>query len=51
MIKKVVILLISDRTYVCPVCGHIMDRDEQATKNTDEEGLRIYRQLHSLLFA
>lgn len=43
-------LQLSDRTYECPVCGHVMDRDEQAAKNIDEEGLRIYRQLQSLLF-
>ena len=44
-------LQLSDRTYECPVCGHVMDRDEQAAKNIDEEGLRIYRQLQNLLFA
>lgn len=32
-------------------CGHVMDRDEQAAKNIDEEGLHIYRQLQNLLFA
>lgn len=25
-------LQLSDRTYECPVCGHVMDRDEQAAK-------------------
>ena len=44
-------LQLSDRMYECPVCGHVMDRDEQAAKNIDEEGLRIYRQLQNLLFA
>ena len=43
-------LQLSDRMYICPVCGHVMDRDEQAAKNIDEEGLRIYRQLQSFLF-
>lgn len=34
-------LQLSDRTYVCPVCGNIIDRDEQAAINIDLEGLRI----------
>ena len=25
-------LKLSDRTYLCQVCGHAMDRDEQAVK-------------------
>lgn len=48
--KEKIQLQLSDRTYVCPVCGHVMDRDEQAAKNIDEEGIRIYRQLQNLLF-
>ncbi len=34
-------LRLSDRTYVCPVCGNLIDRDEQAAINIDLEGLRI----------
>lgn len=26
-------LKMSDRTYICPRCGHVMDRDEQAAIN------------------
>ena len=35
-------LTLDERTYVCPVCGNIMDRDEQAGINLDREGLRIF---------
>lgn len=34
-------LTISDRTYLCPKCGNIMDRDEQAAKNILEEARRL----------
>ena len=34
-------LKLSDRTYICPECGHVMDRDYQAAVNLDREGLRI----------
>lgn len=34
-------LQLSDRTYVCPVCGNLIDRDEQAAINIDLERLRI----------
>jgi len=34
-------LKLSDRTYVCPVCGIAIDRDEQAAGNIDAEGLRL----------
>ena len=34
-------LKLSDRTYICPKCGHVMDRDHQAAVNIDEEGLRM----------
>lgn len=37
-------LKLSDRTYVCPECGHVMGRDHQAAINIREEGLRIYTQ-------
>ena len=36
-------LSLSERTYVCPVCGNVMDRDEQAALNIDDEGMRILR--------
>ena len=34
-------LKLNDRTYICPKCGHVMDRDYQAAVNIDREGLRI----------
>jgi putative transposase len=34
-------LTLKDRTYVCPACGHAMNRDHQAAVNIDQEGLRI----------
>ena len=27
---------------VCPHCGHVMDRDEQAAVNIDIEGMRVF---------
>lgn len=35
-------LTLSDRTYICPHCGHVMDRDEQAAVNIDIEGMRVF---------
>ncbi len=35
-------LELSDRTYICPVCGNVMGRDRQAAQNLDNEGLRIF---------
>ncbi len=35
-------LSLSDRTYICPACGHAIDRDKQAAINLDNEGLRIF---------
>ena len=35
-------LKLSDRLYVCPKCGHLIDRDWQAAINILDEGLRIY---------
>ena len=35
-------LKLSDRTYICPKCGHEIDRDYQAAQNIDNEGLRIF---------
>lgn len=34
-------LKLNDRTYICPKCGHVMDRDYQAAVNIDREGLRM----------
>ena len=30
-------LKLKDRTYVCPKCGHVMDRDYQAAVNIDKD--------------
>ena len=38
-------LTLSDRTYVCPVCGNIMDRDAHAAVNIRDEALRILGEL------
>lgn len=35
-------LKLSERIYLCPVCGHVMDRDYQAAVNIREEALRIF---------
>ena len=34
-------IALKDRTYICPLCGHVMDRDHQAAVNLREEALRI----------
>ena len=34
-------LKLSDRTYVCPKCGHAMDRDKQAARNILNEAKRM----------
>ena len=34
-------ITLKDRTYICPSCGHVMDRDYQAAVNLREEALRI----------
>ena len=36
-------LQLSDRLYVCPECGNLMDRDWQAAMNILDDGIRIYR--------
>lgn len=38
-------LMLKDRTYICPVCGHVMDRDEQAAVNIRKEALRIFNNI------
>lgn len=40
-------LTLSDRTYVCPVCGNTMDRDAHAAVNIREEALRILAELQA----
>lgn len=35
-------LKLSERTYVCPCCGTVMDRDHNAAVNIREEGKRIF---------
>ena len=40
-------LKITDRTYRCHSCGHIMDRDLNASSNLRIEGLRIITEGHS----
>ena len=32
---------LSDRTYICPVCGNVMDRDKQTTINICNEAIRM----------
>jgi putative transposase len=42
-------LTLSDRQWVCPVCGCIHDRDVNASKNIKREGLRILVELQPQL--
>ena len=35
-------LALSDRVYICPECGLVIDRDKNAAINIKTEGLRIY---------
>ena len=37
-------LKLNDRTYICPVCGHVMDRDYQAAQNIRDEAFRIFQE-------
>lgn len=36
-------LKLSDRTYACPMCGNVMDRDCQAAINIRNEAVALYR--------
>lgn len=38
-------LSLSDRTYICPKCGHVMERDKQAAINILNEAVRIWKEL------
>lgn len=38
-------LTLSDRTYICPKCGHVMGRDKQAAINILNEAVRIWKEL------
>ena len=38
-------LKLNDRTYICPKCGHVMDRDYQAACNIREEGLHLFAEV------
>lgn len=40
-------LTLADRTYHCPACGHVINRDLNAALNLRKEGLRIYTEGHS----
>jgi putative transposase len=35
----------SQKYWICPVCGVLHDRDENASKNINEEGLRVLRNM------
>ena len=36
-------LKLSDRTWICPYCGEVIDRDYNAACNIKDEGIRIYK--------
>ena len=40
-------LSLSDRSYLCPSCGHTIDRDLNAAINLRNEGMRIYTVGHT----
>ena len=42
-------LELSDRLYICPRCGHVLDRDENAAINIREEGYRIYKKTYQII--
>lgn len=35
-------LALSERTYICPSCGAVIDRDVNAAINIKNEGIRLY---------
>ena len=37
-------LKLSDRQWICPVCGEVIDRDYNAACNIKDEGIRIYKE-------
>ena len=44
-------ITLSDRTYICPACGNITGRDEQAAGNIDLEGLREFAEAYKAFAA
>lgn len=45
-------LTLKDRIFVCPMCGHTQERDEQASQNIEKEGCRILSTLgHNGIYA
>jgi len=39
--NKKVDLTLKDRTYICEICGNVLDRDFNASKNIRDEGIKI----------
>ena len=39
-------LKLSDRTYICPECGNVIDRDYQASVNLERYGETVYQQIY-----
>jgi IS605 OrfB family transposase len=35
-------MTLSDRVFICPICGLIINRDKNASINIDKEGVRLY---------
>ncbi|MCR0336731.1 transposase [[Clostridium] innocuum] len=36
-------IALNERTYQCPICGYIENRDTNAAKNIRDEGIRLHR--------